>query len=450
MVFQTRWALSYLRGPLDPRADPDADGTAEAGAGRHRPASPASAAAAGAATAAARSRQAPAPRRPGCPPWLVGRQPTRACRRTCPSSSSPAGTRSTPERALALPPGAPGRGPAPLRRQEVRRRPLGDAGAAPAGRRGDAGRRLGRRRGTRRPASPSWTRRPSRAHSFAPLAAPLSRAKCYAEWTKALKNYLYRERKLTIWSCPELKAYSRPAEIATRLPAAAVAGLSRAARPGHRGAPSQVRAEARPGCRRRSARPASGWTESRPRRASRRGTPPSHSATRSSAPFSAARRSARRTWARPRPPPRPPAGPCRRAAMSARPRPQLDRALEKFTDLEIEFQAEVETLEATRRPEALAHRADRADSQEGRHHRRAGRPGLDAVDAECRRDRPSGLLKATLRSIDGHAATSHQPSAASCFLACSIAVFLLGRHLGVAEVELVRWRRRGSARPGRG
>ena len=32
----------------------------------------------------------------------------------------------------------------------------------------------------------------------------------------------------------------------------------------------------------------------------------------------------------------------------------LDRALEKFTDLRAQFQYELETLEATRRPEALA------------------------------------------------------------------------------------------------
>jgi hypothetical protein len=44
------------------------------------------------------------------------------------------------------------------------------------------------------------------------LPGPLSRVKCYTDWTKALKNYLYRDWKLTIWFCPELKAYSRPRE----------------------------------------------------------------------------------------------------------------------------------------------------------------------------------------------------------------------------------------------
>ena len=59
---------------------------------------------------------------------------------------------------------------------------------------------------------PELEKTPEPGASFAPLAAPLSRAKCYAEWTKALKNYLYRDWKLTIWSCPELKVYSRPRE----------------------------------------------------------------------------------------------------------------------------------------------------------------------------------------------------------------------------------------------
>ena len=59
-------------------------------------------------------------------------------------------------------------------------------------------------------ASPSSTRCPSRPRASRRCLADLSRAKCYAEWTKDLKNYLYREWKLTIWSCPELKAYSRP------------------------------------------------------------------------------------------------------------------------------------------------------------------------------------------------------------------------------------------------
>ncbi len=59
---------------------------------------------------------------------------------------------------------------------------------------------------------PELDKMPEPAASFAPLPGDLTRAKCYAEWTKDLKNCLYRDWKLTIWSCPELKAYSRPRE----------------------------------------------------------------------------------------------------------------------------------------------------------------------------------------------------------------------------------------------
>jgi hypothetical protein len=47
---------------------------------------------------------------------------------------------------------------------------------------------------------------------FAALPAELTRAKCYAEWTKSLKNYLYREHRLTVWHSEPLKAYSQPEE----------------------------------------------------------------------------------------------------------------------------------------------------------------------------------------------------------------------------------------------
>jgi hypothetical protein len=59
---------------------------------------------------------------------------------------------------------------------------------------------------------PELDKSPEAGASFAPLPSEMTRAKCYAEWTKALKNCLYRDWKLTIWSCPDLKAYSRPRE----------------------------------------------------------------------------------------------------------------------------------------------------------------------------------------------------------------------------------------------
>ncbi len=59
---------------------------------------------------------------------------------------------------------------------------------------------------------PELNKTPEPGARFGPLPAALARAKSYAEYTKGLKNYLYRERKLTVWSCPDLKAYSRPGE----------------------------------------------------------------------------------------------------------------------------------------------------------------------------------------------------------------------------------------------
>ena len=82
---------------------------------------------------------------------------------------------------------------------------------APADRGRDAGRHLEGREGLRRQHSRArQDARTGRELRASPCRA--ARAKCYAEWTKDLKNYLYRDWKLTIWSCPELKAYSRPRE----------------------------------------------------------------------------------------------------------------------------------------------------------------------------------------------------------------------------------------------
>ena len=58
----------------------------------------------------------------------------------------------------------------------------------------------------------SWTRHLKPGGSFTPLPGELARVKSYADWTKDLKNYLYRERTLRLWSCPALKESSRPTE----------------------------------------------------------------------------------------------------------------------------------------------------------------------------------------------------------------------------------------------
>ena len=50
------------------------------------------------------------------------------------------------------------------------------------------------------------------AARFDPLPAELSRAKTYAAWAKSLKSFLYRERTLRVWNCVALKEWSRPLE----------------------------------------------------------------------------------------------------------------------------------------------------------------------------------------------------------------------------------------------
>src|SRR5262249_18810866 len=47
---------------------------------------------------------------------------------------------------------------------------------------------------------------------FAALPAELSRAKRYTELSTALKDYLYRNRKLRLWKCDALDATSKPGE----------------------------------------------------------------------------------------------------------------------------------------------------------------------------------------------------------------------------------------------
>jgi hypothetical protein len=59
---------------------------------------------------------------------------------------------------------------------------------------------------------PELDKSPEAGARFAPMPSELARGKCYAEWTKSLKNYLYRERTLDLWNCPEVKTISRPTE----------------------------------------------------------------------------------------------------------------------------------------------------------------------------------------------------------------------------------------------
>jgi hypothetical protein len=59
---------------------------------------------------------------------------------------------------------------------------------------------------------PELDKAPEAGARFAPLPAELARAKSYPDWTKALKSFLYRERTLRVWNCPALKEWSRAGE----------------------------------------------------------------------------------------------------------------------------------------------------------------------------------------------------------------------------------------------
>lgn len=52
---------------------------------------------------------------------------------------------------------------------------------------------------------------PARAR-FAPLPGPAARPKSYAVWGRGLVDHLYRQRPLVLWSCPALKEVSRAGE----------------------------------------------------------------------------------------------------------------------------------------------------------------------------------------------------------------------------------------------
>jgi hypothetical protein len=59
---------------------------------------------------------------------------------------------------------------------------------------------------------PELDKAPEAGSQFGSMPTELARAKNYALWTKALKSYLYRERTIRVWNCPLLKAWSRPGE----------------------------------------------------------------------------------------------------------------------------------------------------------------------------------------------------------------------------------------------
>lgn len=59
---------------------------------------------------------------------------------------------------------------------------------------------------------PSWSDGPEAGAGFAPLPAALSKGKTYDTLARGLKQHLYQARALELWSCPAVKLVSNPGE----------------------------------------------------------------------------------------------------------------------------------------------------------------------------------------------------------------------------------------------
>ncbi|MGB0067100.1 MAG: hypothetical protein WBQ11_03555, partial [Isosphaeraceae bacterium] len=200
---------------------------------------------------------------------------------------------------------------------------------------------------------PELNKTPEPGARFGPLPGALARAKSYAEYTKGLKNYLYRERKLTVWSCPDLKAYSRPGESQRdfRL------RLSQGSREARDRANEELRAKyaSKRNKLQEDIRKARERLDREQAQASKAKWDAAVAFGNSVLGAFLGKKTISKTSV----------GKATSAAKAAgkamqqsgdlgTAQSELDRALENFTTLEIEFQAEVERLEAMLRPDALA------------------------------------------------------------------------------------------------
>jgi hypothetical protein len=199
---------------------------------------------------------------------------------------------------------------------------------------------------------PQLNKSPEAGASFASLPSPFTRAKSYAEWNKALKNHLYRDWKLTLWSCPELKAYSRPRETQRDFRVR----LAQGSRELRDQAMEELRAKYTP----QRAKLQEEIRKAR-ERLNREQAQASKAKWDAAVAFGNSVLGAvlgRKTISKTN------VGKVSSAAKAAGRAFQqqgetgsaegsLDRALENFTEFEIKVQAEIEELEATRRPEAL-------------------------------------------------------------------------------------------------
>lgn len=59
---------------------------------------------------------------------------------------------------------------------------------------------------------PEFFNEPEPNAQYAAVPAAMQKSKQYSEWEKHLKDFLYRDQELVIWQCTELKNYSQPGE----------------------------------------------------------------------------------------------------------------------------------------------------------------------------------------------------------------------------------------------
>ncbi len=59
---------------------------------------------------------------------------------------------------------------------------------------------------------PEWSKTPQAGASFAELTPALRKGANYARWSRQLRDWLYRQEQLVVWKCAPLKLYSHPGE----------------------------------------------------------------------------------------------------------------------------------------------------------------------------------------------------------------------------------------------
>lgn len=192
VVFQTRWALSYLRGPLtrsqiQTLMEPRKERAGESAAAEPKP-----------------SKDEPAERRAIEPSQRPVVPPEASERFLAPSEPPPR------EQPLLYQPAILGTGRVhfvdkragvDLWRTVVLRVPADEDVAEPDWETAD-----------RLDEEPASGDEPVAGARFAPLPSSMARAKSYADWQKSLRNHLYRSERLVLWRSAALKLISQPGE----------------------------------------------------------------------------------------------------------------------------------------------------------------------------------------------------------------------------------------------